>query len=198
MSRSVAARLARPSVSIFRTLNSKESNNRRLITIGGQKPWRPRRARCAQPPSRYLSRSRLCDAAPPREWLYGKHYIRKFVSVTVAPGGLGKSSLVFAVAIASGRDLLKNGFPKRLRVAVWNGEDPKDELDRRILAIMLHFGVAPKDVDGQLALASGRETPLCLMRLIDGVAVATPNVEQVKSQGERSRRVHSRSVCKKP
>src|SRR5690606_4620106 len=45
---------------------------------------------------------------PPREWLYGRHLMRKFVSVTVAPGGVGKSSLaiVEAVAMASGKPLL--------------------------------------------------------------------------------------------
>src|SRR4051794_22412297 len=32
----------------------------------------------------------------PRRWLYGTHRIRQFTSVTVAPGGLGKSSLVIA------------------------------------------------------------------------------------------------------
>ena len=31
---------------------------------------------------------------PPRQWLYGTHLIRGFVSLTVAPGGLGKSSMV--------------------------------------------------------------------------------------------------------
>ncbi len=28
---------------------------------------------------------------PRREWLYGTHYIRGFVSMTIAPGGVGKS-----------------------------------------------------------------------------------------------------------
>lgn len=30
---------------------------------------------------------------PPRPWVYGRHMIRKQVSVTVAPGSVGKSSL---------------------------------------------------------------------------------------------------------
>src|SRR5918994_130924 len=32
------------------------------------------------------------QAIPPRRWLYARHYVRKFVTATVAPGGLGKSS----------------------------------------------------------------------------------------------------------
>lgn len=45
---------------------------------------------------------------PPRPWLYGQHLIRKQVSVTVAPGGVGKSSLTIceALAMVSGRELL--------------------------------------------------------------------------------------------
>jgi hypothetical protein len=40
---------------------------------------------------------------PRREWLYGSHYIRRFVSVTVAPGGAGKSSLAIAEALVCKR-----------------------------------------------------------------------------------------------
>jgi AAA domain/Bifunctional DNA primase/polymerase, N-terminal len=121
---------------------------------------------------------------PPREWLYGRHYIRKFVSMTVAPGGVGKSSLdlVEAIAMANGRDLLKNGFHRRWKVAVWNGEDPKDELRRRVLAIMHYFEIAPEEIEGRLALASGRETPLCIMRVAPGGSViASPHVKEVKT-----------------
>jgi AAA domain len=34
---------------------------------------------------------------PRRQWLYGRHYIRKFVTVTIAPGGYGKSTLTITV-----------------------------------------------------------------------------------------------------
>ena len=60
---------------------------------------------------------------PPRPGLYGRHYLRKQVSVTVAPGGLGKSSLtiVEAVAMASGRPLLASGWrgPLRSGFSTW-------------------------------------------------------------------------------
>jgi hypothetical protein len=61
----------------------------------------------------------------PREFLYGKHYIRKFVSAGFgAPGG-GKSSkrLVEALAMASGRVLLGVKPVEKLKVWYWNGED---------------------------------------------------------------------------
>jgi len=69
----------------------------------------------------------------PRRWLYGRHYIRKFLSTTIGAGGGGKSSLdlVEAVAMATGINLLDVPVHDRLRVAYW-GEDPKDEIDRRV------------------------------------------------------------------
>ena len=50
---------------------------------------------------------------PRREWLYDRHYIRKFVSATIAGGGVGKSALKLteAVSMALGRDLLDGKRP---------------------------------------------------------------------------------------
>jgi hypothetical protein len=44
---------------------------------------------------------------PPRLWLYGRHLLRRYVSVDVAAGGIGKSSVKIgeALAMASGRNL---------------------------------------------------------------------------------------------
>src|SRR5271167_3724578 len=44
---------------------------------------------------------------PRRQWLYGNHYVRKFISLTVAPGAYGKSTLAMreALAIVTGRSL---------------------------------------------------------------------------------------------
>jgi hypothetical protein len=101
---------------------------------------------------------------PRREFLYGKFYIRKFISTVVAAGGIGKSSLalVEAIAMATGRPLLGVPVPKRLRVWYWNGEDPKEETERRIAAILLHFKIPPEEIEGWLFTDSGRETPICI------------------------------------
>ena len=99
--------------------------------------------------------------SPPREWLYDRHYIRGYIGATVAPGGAGKSSLVIveALAMATGRDLLGVKPRKRLKVWLWNGEDPLDELQRRIAAACLYYGVGQADIDGFLFVASGRDSP---------------------------------------
>ena len=59
-------------------------------------------------------------ALPPREFLFGKHYQRRTVSGTVAPGGTGKSSLVMveAIAMATGRNLLDDEVKERVRVGI--------------------------------------------------------------------------------
>ena len=100
---------------------------------------------------------------PPRQWLYGRHLIRKFVSATIAPGGLGKSSLTIAQALAmtSGKNLLGIAPANKLRVWIWNGEDPLDELQRRVMAACSHFGLEASDVEG-LYLDSGRQMPIVL------------------------------------
>lgn len=121
---------------------------------------------------------------PPREWIYGRHYIRKFVSSTVAPGGVGKSSLVIAeaLAIASGRPILGTAIDERTNVWLWNGEDPQDELNRRIMATAVHYRLDAKDIDGKLFVDNGRQMPIVIAeRTRDGVVIHAPVVEQVSA-----------------
>lgn len=103
---------------------------------------------------------------PVRESVYGGHYVKKFLSMTVAPSKVGKSSLalVECVAMASGRALLgiKPSAPQR--VLYYNGEDPMDEILRRVGAIMTHYGVSWPEIGDRLFLVSGRDTPLVLAR----------------------------------
>jgi RecA-family ATPase len=50
-----------------------------------------------------------------RDWIYGKHLLRGIVSMTIASGAVGKTSLkiVEALALATGRNLLGHDVPKR-------------------------------------------------------------------------------------
>lgn len=122
---------------------------------------------------------------PRREWLYGTHYIRKYVSVTVSPGGLGKTSnsIVEALAMVSGKALLSHdggGLSDRLRVALYNGEDPRDEMERRIEAARLHYKLTAGDLAG-LFLDVGREQELVLVSedKRSGIKINAPVVEAV-------------------
>lgn len=109
-----------------------------------------------------------CDPAsiPPREWVYDTHLIRKFVSLTVSPGGLGKSSLalVEALSMVVNRPLLDDAriHEPDLRVWYWNGEDPQEETRRRVMAACKHYGISSADLGGRLFTDSGRDMPLLL------------------------------------
>lgn len=119
---------------------------------------------------------------PPRQWLYGTHLIRGFVSLTVAPGGLGKSSMVLveALAMTTARDLLGIQPRGASRVWVWNGEDPKEELERRIAAACIHYGINADQLGDRLLVDSGRTLPICLVKMDKGgVSVAEPQVDEL-------------------
>ena len=117
-------------------------------------------------------------AIPKREWVYGRHYIRKFLSVTVAGGGTGKTALTMAeaVAMATGRNLLGVETEKR-RVWVWNLEDPLEELHRRLAAIMLHYRINSEEYEESLFVNSGRDDRLMVTQKIGDQIVPTPVVD---------------------
>ncbi len=117
---------------------------------------------------------------PPRRWLYGRHYIRSFVSTTLAPGGVGKSSLsiVEALAMITGRPLLGVQPNEHARVWVWNGEDPREEIERRIAAACIHYGIEPGEVAGRLFVDSGRDAEISIAtQSKTGTIVDVPVVE---------------------
>jgi AAA domain len=104
------------------------------------------------------------------------------VTCTIAPGGHGKTSLVIveALALASGRALLGITPTERARVWLWNGEDPVDEVDRRITAAMLQHEIEPQHIEGQLFRNTGRETPIVLAaQTRAGTLIAKPVVNAI-------------------
>jgi hypothetical protein len=125
---------------------------------------------------------------PPRAWLYGKHYIRKFLTCTAGLGGGGKTSelIVETLAMATRRPLLGITPAERARVWLWNGEDPAEELDRRIIAAMIQHNIQPEDIEGYLFRDTGRETPLVVAtQSRNGTVVARPVVEAIIAEINR-------------
>jgi hypothetical protein len=101
---------------------------------------------------------------PERAFLYGQHHVRGSVSATVGPGGVGKSKLMIveALAMASGRTLLIDQPRTTLRVWYWNGEDPLEELERRVRAASQYYNISAEDLGGRLFVNSGRECKIAL------------------------------------
>jgi hypothetical protein len=119
---------------------------------------------------------------PKREFLYGEHLIRKFTSAKFAAGGVGKSILALteAIALATNRPLLGIAPKQRCRVWYWNGEDPKEETERRIAAICKHFSITAEELKGWLFVDSGRDQEIIIAETTKtGAVLVSPVVESV-------------------
>ncbi|MHB2208650.1 AAA family ATPase [Methylobacterium sp. CM6257] len=144
-------------------------------------------ATAAPPPLTFKARPFVwADPAtiPRRQWVLERHLIRKFISVTAAPGGVGKSSLVLAdgLAMATGRNLIGHQPHGRFKVLIWNGEDPLEEMQRRIMAACIQYEISQEDVEGHLFVNSGRDDPIIVAeQKRDGVTIAVPVVEALKA-----------------
>jgi RecA-family ATPase len=83
--------------------------------------------------------------------------------------------------MVTGRNLLGHDVPAKMRVWYWNGEDPKEEIERRIAAICLHYGIKPEDIGDRLFIDSGRDTEIKIARDERlGFSFAVPTVDAIK------------------
>jgi AAA domain len=117
---------------------------------------------------------------PLRDWIYGKHMLRGIVSMTIASGAVGKTSLkiVEALALATGRPLLGQEVPKRSRVWLFNLEDDLIEVRRRVTAAMIHYNIKPEDIGDRLLVDA--EKSLVITRTDNkGTTIIEPVVNAV-------------------
>lgn len=140
----------------------------------------PGRGRMIAPtPLAWVKPARL----PQREWLYKPIYVRKFISLTAATGGTGKTSLALVenAAMVTGRDLLGVAPGEdNLRCWMWNGEDPFDEMQRRWFAVCKHYGITKDEISGRFFMDSGRDMPIKVATLSDGRStIADPVVDDL-------------------
>jgi len=127
---------------------------------------------------------------PMRPWLYDGFLIRNELSLTIAPGGVGKSSvgLMEAIALASGRPLLGVPVEKKYRVAFFSGEEPQEELERRIEAICKHYGLDEAETNERLFVNSGLDSPLTIAEQTqNGAKILHPVVDRFVSQAKHER-----------
>lgn len=127
---------------------------------------------------------------PPRQFIYGRHYIRSFVTATGGVGGSGKSTIIVseALAIATGKELLGEKVIESCPVWYVNLEDPKEELDRRIAATALHYNLTSDDLAGRLFVNSGRSSSFVLAEdTANGVNIVVPVKEALMHEIEKYR-----------
>jgi hypothetical protein len=106
------------------------------------------------------------ESPPPRRWLLGNQFCRRFLSGLIAPGSTGKSALRLAqcLSLATGRALTGQHVFRRCRVLVVSFEDDEEEMKRRILAARLHHGIVLGDVKGWLFYACPKGIRLAEIR----------------------------------
>lgn len=108
---------------------------------------------------------------PPRGWLLGTVFCRKFLSSLIAEGGTGKSSIriLQLISLALGRTLSGERVHHRSPVLIVSLEDDRDELRRRVYAVLRHYNIDPKILSGWLYLAAPKG--LRVAELNDGAMV---------------------------
>jgi hypothetical protein len=111
---------------------------------------------------------------PPRGWLLGTIFCRRFVSSLIADGGTGKTALRYVqlLELATGQSLIGDHVFERCRVLIVSLEDGADELRRRILAAMLRHRIDRETLKGWLFLAAPGASAGKLMLLDDHGRIA--------------------------
>lgn len=122
--------------------------------INGRKPQKPRLAIDNDPNLPIglgeIDAGDVTEKPPPREWLLGNIFARTFMSSLLADGAVGKTALRLAqlMSLAIGRSLTGEYVFQRCRVLIISLEDDTKELERRILALRLHYGIDLSELKG--------------------------------------------------
>jgi AAA domain len=103
---------------------------------------------------------------PPRQWLLSNQFCRTFISSIVAAGGAGKTALRLLqfISLATGRSLCGQHVFRRCRVLLINLEDDRNELQRRIKAVLDHYHIDRAELKGWLFCASPKFVKLAEMK----------------------------------
>ena len=124
-----------------------------------------------------------------RRWLVGSFAIRGHVTVLVAPPGAGKSTLALSIAVAAvtGRsEIVGETVHEPVKAWVYNNEDDRDELHRRLAAIMQRWNIPVEEIRFRLALNSGVDRPLIVARANrDGTVARLPDLSEISNLVEK-------------
>ena len=116
-------------------------------------------------------------AIPRREWLIHNTLMAGYINLLVSPGAVGKSmfTLIEAISIATGNDLLNLGQVTQGNVLIVNNEDDDNEIDRRISAICQYYRINVKSLENRLFIRSGYCNPVIIANEIN--RSASPSIE---------------------
>jgi hypothetical protein len=103
------------------------------------------------------------------------------MTLLVAPGGTGKTSLLLAtlLAIATKRPLLNVMPYLQANVGLLNLEDPAEEIDRRVTALAMHYGLQQEDIEGRFFQSPPDATVTVAAIGDDGFTVIHPDEDRI-------------------
>jgi AAA domain len=115
----------------------------------------------------------------PLDWIIGHWLLRDEVTFVVAPGGVGKTTFLTALALSlvTGRDILGKSLPGTpKRVWFWNLEDSIAMMTRSIQAAAKLHNIRPGEIGDRLFLDASRDgADLCTAkRSKDGFTIEEP------------------------
>ena len=126
------------------------------------------------------------DPGPPaRQWLLANQFCCGFISSIVSAGAGGKSSvrILQFISLALGRSLCGQHVFRRCRVLLISLEDDRDELQRRLEAVLLHYRIDRSELKGWLFCATPKLAKLAQMN--GRVRVVGPLEQQLRDAIER-------------
>jgi len=135
-----------------------DRKQRRLNEIGDMVRSARRKIGDPPTPAELGEWSAGADPGPisPRQWLLGNQFCRGFISSLFAAGGVGKSALrlLQLISLALGRPLCGQHVFCRSRVLLISMEDDHDEVQRRVQAVLIHYGIPRNELEGWMWCAT--------------------------------------------
>lgn len=103
----------------------------------------------------------------PRPWIVDRMLISKAVTLLLAAGSAGKSSisLTLAAHLALGKDFAGFKTHKACKTVVYNGEDDTEEQSRRLLALCKSYGLDFERVKESIMILSSRDIDMTLVKM---------------------------------
>lgn len=114
----------------------------------------------------------------PRPWMLDRMLMLHELTLLLAPGSAGKSSLILALVahMAMGRDFGPYRCHTRCKSIVYNGEDDKMEQSRRLYAVCDLYGLPYNEVKQNVMLLSAEDVELKLVTAAGRMPVVNETV----------------------
>jgi len=135
--------------------------------------------------ARTLGASFDIHSLQPRPWVFGRRFLKGYISATIGKAGVSKStfSILSCLSVALGRGLTGETVHQEGSVLIINNEDKVDEIERRLAAACLHYEIPFAQVADKLHYFSGYDAETFTLCTRDdlGNVIVTPNVPALLS-----------------